>query len=219
MLRQTTMKCARTFTLIATLFVSGSALGDDNNQDGTAIFAGGCFWCMEPPFDALDGVLATTSGYTGGHVDNPSYEEVVREQTGHREVVMVRYDPAVISYQQLLEVFWRNIDPVDAGGQFCDRGFSYSSAIFVANAAQRQAAEDSLAKLKASERFSGQTIVTPIIGASTFWEAEQYHQSYYRKNPVRYRYYRYRCGRDERLKSLWGGEEQLNLFRPESLPE
>lgn len=198
------MKYLQITLLFAALLLTGVALSDDNRDLRTAIFAGGCFWCMEPPFDALDGVLSTTSGYTGGHVENPSYEEVVREQTGHREVVKVRFDPDRVSYAQLLEVFWRNIDPLDDGGQFCDRGFSYSSAIFVADDHQRLAAEQSLADLQTSERFSGQTLVTPIIDASRFWVAEEYHQNYYRKNPVRYRYYRYRCGRDQRLEELWG---------------
>lgn len=204
MLREAAMKSVHFVLLIATLLLSAVAVGGDQEEQQTAIFAGGCFWCMEPPFDAMDGVLSTTSGYTGGHVENPSYEQVVREQTGHREVVKVRYDPDRVSYQALLEVFWRNIDPLDDGGQFCDRGFSYSPAIFVADEKQRQAAEQSLAELKASGRFAGKRIVTPIIDASRFWRAEEYHQGYYRKNPVRYRYYRYRCGRDQRLEELWG---------------
>lgn len=170
-----------------------------------ATFAGGCFWCMEPPFEKLDGVLSVTSGYTGGKKTNPTYEEVSSGGTGHLESVEILFDPAKVSYEQLLEVFWRNVDPTDGGGQFCDRGEQYRTAIFVHDAAQRSAAEASKAALDAAKRLPG-PVVTPILAASAFYPAEEYHQDYWKKNPLRYRYYRGGCGRDERLKELWGSE-------------
>jgi len=166
-----------------------------------ATFAGGCFWCMEPPFDKLPGVRSTTSGYTGGHVPNPSYEMVSDGNTGHVEAVEVLYDPAQISYAQLLDVFWHNVDPLSGDGQFCDRGPTYVSAIFYRDDEQRRLAEDSKRKLEG--RFS-QPIVTKILPAAAFYPAEEYHQGYYKKNPIRYTFYRSRCGRDARLTSLWG---------------
>jgi peptide-methionine (S)-S-oxide reductase len=169
----------------------------------TAIFAGGCFWCMEPPYDKLDGVSSTTSGFIGGHLENPTYKQVTTGTTGHAEAVRVIYDPAKVSYAQLLEVFWRNIDPLDAGGQFCDRGSPYRSGIFYLSEAQKIAAEASLKKLEASGRFD-QPIVTELTAATTFYPAEDYHQNYYQRNPLRYRYYRSGCGRDKRLNELWG---------------
>ncbi len=168
-----------------------------------ATFAGGCFWCMEPPFDALDGVVATISGYTGGAVPDPSYEQVSAGGTGHAEALRVVYEPARISYARLLEVFWRNIDPVTANRQFCDGGEQYRSAIFVHDDEQVRAANVSLEALSASGRLPG-PIVTEIAKASAFYAAEDYHQDYYRKNPVRYQFYRFNCGRDERLTELWG---------------
>lgn len=170
-----------------------------------ATFAGGCFWCMEPPFEKLDGVLSVTSGYTGGKKTNPTYEEVSSGGTGHLESVEILFDPAKVSYEQLLEVFWRNVDPTDGGGQFCDRGEQYRTAIFVHDAAQRSAAEASKAALDAAKRLPG-PVVTPILAALAFYPAEEYHQDYWKKNPLRYRYYRGGCGRDERLKELWGSE-------------
>jgi peptide-methionine (S)-S-oxide reductase len=169
----------------------------------TATFAGGCFWCMEPPFDHTPGVVSTVSGYTGGQKDNPTYEEVSEGGTGHAESVQVMYDPTRVSYQKLLDVYWHNVDPVDAGGQFCDRGNQYRTAIFYHDAEQKRLAEASKAALERSGRFK-QPIVTQIVAASKFYPAEEYHQNYYQKNPLRYKYYRYRCGRDERLKELWG---------------
>lgn len=166
-----------------------------------AIFAGGCFWCMEPPYDELEGVLDTTSGYTGGHTANPSYRSVTSGNTGHYEAVKVTYDPDKIDYAQLLEVFWRNIDPLDAGGQFCDRGSSYRTAIFVDNEAQERLARDSKARI--AEQLD-QPVATKILPAGDFYPAEDYHQDYYQKNPLRYKYYRHRCGRDQRLEELWG---------------
>lgn len=169
-----------------------------------ATFAGGCFWCMEPPFDELDGVVATISGYTGGTVPDPGYEQVSAGGTGHAEAVRVLYDPARVSYDRLLEVFWRNIDPVTANRQFCDAGEQYRSAIFVHDDAQARAAEASRDALAKSGRVAG-PIVTEIVQAAAFYPAEDYHQDYYRKNPVRYKFYRFNCGRDERLRELWGG--------------
>ena len=171
------------------------------NGQAVAIFAGGCFWCMEPPFDALDGVLSTTSGYTGGSVPDPSYEQVSEGGTGHVEAVRVVFDPERVSYAQLLEVFWHNVDPLDDGGQFCDRGPTYRSEIFVADAEQRRLAEES--RREVGERL-GRPVVTQIRDAGPFYPAEEYHQDYYRKNPIRYRFYRSRCGRDARLEALWG---------------
>ncbi|HEU6437311.1 MAG TPA: peptide-methionine (S)-S-oxide reductase MsrA [Nitratidesulfovibrio sp.] len=170
----------------------------------TAVFAGGCFWCMEKPFDLLDGVLETTSGYTGGNVDSPTYKQVSSGLTGHAEALRVTYDPAKVTYEALLDVFWRNVDPLDADGQFCDRGGQYRSAIFVADPAQRSAAE---ASKKAIEARLGKPVATGIEEASTFWPAEDYHQDYYRKNPIRYAYYRSGCGRDRRLEQVWGAEK------------
>ncbi len=170
-----------------------------------ATFAGGCFWCMEPPFDALPGVQSTVSGYMGGEVDDPTYEAVSRGGTGHAEVVQVTYDDTQVSYDELLAVYWRNIDPLDAGGQFCDRGDSYRTAIFVHDEAQARAARASKAELEASGRFDA-PIVTPIVEAGDFWPAESYHQNYYLEHPLRYKYYRWRCGRDARLQALWGEE-------------
>ncbi|MCK7593625.1 peptide-methionine (S)-S-oxide reductase MsrA [Pseudomarimonas salicorniae] len=174
--------------------------------EARAIFAGGCFWCMEPPYDKLDGVLSTTSGYIGGHVENPTYEQVSSGRSGHIEAVEVRYDPTKISYARLLEVFWRNIDPVAVNRQFCDGGPQYRSAIFPLDAGQRTAAEASLKALAESGRFDA-PIATEILDATRFYPAEDYHQDYYIKNPVRYRYYRYACGRDARLEALWGKAE------------
>ncbi len=168
-----------------------------------ATFAGGCFWCMEPPFDALDGVVATISGYTGGTVPNPTYEQVSAGGTGHAEALRVIYDPTRISYERLLEVFWHNIDPVTADRQFCDGGTQYRSAIFVHDADQAAAAKASLAALSAGGTLPG-PIVTEINEAAAFYPAEDYHQDYYRKNPVRYEFYRFNCGRDDRLQALWG---------------
>ncbi|WP_332674586.1 peptide-methionine (S)-S-oxide reductase MsrA [Aromatoleum sp.] len=181
-------------------------------QRATAVFAGGCFWCMEPPFDKLDGVISTTSGYTGGNVANPTYKAVSSGGTGHFEAIRIEYDPKKISYEQLLETFWPNIDPTDAGGQFCDRGNQYRAAIFYADEAQRVTSERSREALAANKPFP-QPIVTEIVPASTFYPAEEYHQDYYLKNPLRYKFYRHGCGRDRRLESLWGdtagnGEKQ-----------
>jgi peptide-methionine (S)-S-oxide reductase len=169
-----------------------------------AVFAGGCFWCMEPPFDQTKGVISVTSGYSGGKKANPTYKEVSSGGTGHYEVIEVLYDPAVVSYSQLLGVFWRQIDPLDNEGQFCDKGPHYRSGIFVSNPEERVQAEQSKAELQKSARFSKQKIVTEVMDASVFYPAEEYHQKYYQKNPIRYKYYRTSCGRDKRLEQVWG---------------
>jgi peptide-methionine (S)-S-oxide reductase len=194
-----------------TLAAAAGALAQQESsvmaKDGQAVatFAGGCFWCMEPPYDKLDGVTATISGYTGGSKVDPTYEEVSAGGTGHTEAVEITYDPAKVSYEQLLEVFWRNVDPLDAGGQFCDRGSQYRTGIFVHDEEQRRLAEASKQALADSGRFE-QPIVTEIEAAGDFYPAEDYHQDYYEKNPVRYKFYRWNCGRDARLAELWGEE-------------
>lgn len=187
------------------LFVCSNALAAEQQPaTETAIFASGCFWCTESDFQDLPGVVSAVSGYTGGNVENPNYKQVTRGGTGHREALQVKFDPEKISYQQLLEVFWNNVDPLDDGGQFCDRGDSYRSAVFVTNEQQRQWAESSKQQRQAQ---LGDEIVTPILPASTFYPAEDYHQDYYQKNPLRYKFYRYNCGRDARLEAL---QQQLN---------
>jgi peptide-methionine (S)-S-oxide reductase len=169
----------------------------------TAIFAGGCFWCVETDFDKVEGVTDTQSGYTGGWLTSPSYRDVVKEDTGHYEAVKVTYDPARVSYETLVDHFFRHVDPTDAGGQFCDRGDSYRTAIFVADPAQKATAEAVKTRLDRTATLPG-PIVTPILDAQTFWPAEAYHQNYAYKNPVSYRFYRFNCGRDARVKAVWG---------------
>ena len=169
-----------------------------------AVFAGGCFWCMESDFEKLPGVTNVISGFTGGTLENPTYHG---DHTGHYEAVQVTYDPAKVSYQQLLDHYWVNIDPFDASGQFCDKGPSYRSAIFVASDAQRKLAEAS--RMKVTERFPNRQVVTPVLEASVFYPIkgeESYHQDYYKNNPVRYKLYRWNCGRDQRLKDIWGDD-------------
>ena len=190
---------ARVLVVIGAL-VAGGAAAQGNAK---ATFAGGCFWCMEPPYDKLPGVLSTTSGYMGGTKRFPTYEEVSTGTTGHTEVVQVVYDPAKVSYEKLLEVFWRNIDPTVRDQQFCDVGSQYRTAIFYHDEEQKRLAEASKAALEKSKPFKA-PIVTPVQAAGEFWAAEDYHQDYYKKNPVRYKYYRTGCGRDDRLKQLWG---------------
>lgn len=168
-----------------------------------ATFAGGCFWCREHPFDEVDGVVSVTSGYTGGHTVNPTYEQVCAGETGHAEGVEVVYDPARVTYSKLLEIFWHNIDPTVKNRQFCDVGTQYRSAIFYHDEEQRRLAEDAKTALERSGRFPS-TLATQLTAASTFYPAEEYHQHYYKKNPLRYRYYRTSCGRDRRLEELWG---------------
>ena len=192
-------------SLLVMSVVAGAAMlaAEEPPTSAVATFAGGCFWCMEPVFDALDGVLSTTSGYTGGTLRNPTYEEVSSGSTGHTEAIQIRYDPARVSYERLLDVYWRNIDPTVENRQFCDRGTQYRTAVFFHDEPQRQAAEKSRAELDSSGAFAV-AIATDIVAAGPFYPAEDYHQDYYRKNPVRYSYYRTGCGRDARLKQLWG---------------
>ena len=168
-----------------------------------ATFAGGCFWCVEEAFDQVRGVVSTTSGYTGGRTPDPSYEEVSAGATGHAEAVRVVYDTGVTSYPKLLDAFWRNVDPTDGGGQFCDRGDSYRSAIFTHGEEQARLAQESKRALDASGRFD-EPIATAVVPAGPFYPAEEYHQDYYRKNTVRYRFYKFNCGRKARLDDLWG---------------
>jgi peptide-methionine (S)-S-oxide reductase len=187
--------------IIASLLCLASVGAADAQELAKATFAGGCFWCMEPPFDALDGVVSTTSGYTGGHTANPTYEQVSAGKTGHAEAVEIVYDPRKVTYTRLLEVFWRNIDPLTANAQFCDTGSQYRAVIFVHDATQRRLAEAS--KDAVAQRLQ-KPIVTEITAASQFWPAEEYHQDYYKKNPIRYKFYRTSCGRDRRLEAIWG---------------
>jgi peptide-methionine (S)-S-oxide reductase len=184
----------------AVLPMTPAAAGAQPATRATAMFAGGCFWCMEPPFDQLAGVLSTTSGYAGGRVKNPTYEQVSRGGTGHAEVVQVIYDPSKITFAQLLETFWRNVDPFDGGGQFCDRGDQYRSAVFYASEDEKRLAEAS--RKKVQEQF-GRTVVTEILAAAPFYAAEGYHQDYYKKNPLQYKFYSWNCGRAQRLETIW----------------
>ncbi|MBX9740837.1 MAG: peptide-methionine (S)-S-oxide reductase MsrA [Beijerinckiaceae bacterium] len=171
--------------------------------EATAVFAAGCFWCLESDMDKVKGVVSTTSGYAGGKLANPTYQQVSAGRTGHTEVVKVVYDPNIVTYKQLLHVFWRNVDPLTANAQFCDQGSQYRGAIFYGNAEEKKLAEESRAEI--AGRFD-KPIVTEIAPAATFYPAEDYHQDYYQKNPVKYKYYRYSCGRDRRLQELWGAE-------------
>ncbi len=196
------MKKASSVTL-ATALASAMALAIDAAaaEQKTAIFAGGCFWCMEEAFDAVPGVVETISGYTGGEVDNPTYKQVSSGDTGHYEAVEVKYDSAKVSYEQLLETFWRNVDPFDARGQFCDKGSQYLSAIFVADEEERALAEatkaDAAARLK-------KPVVTEILPQQTFYAAEEGHQNFHLTNSARYKYYKFGCGRAQRLQEVWG---------------
>lgn len=184
------------------LMLAAAVSGADKaaSQLHTAVFAGGCFWCMEKPYEELDGVVSAVSGYSGGHVPNPSYEQVSAGGTGHREVVQITYDPSRISYERLLEVFWHNIDPFDAAGQFCDHGMQYTAAIFYGTEDEKRAAEASRQRV---EKQFGQPVVTKIIPSAEFYRAEDYHQDFYRTHSIKYRFYRWNCGRDARLKALW----------------
>ena len=180
-------------------------LEDPPARVATAVFAGGCFWCVEADFDKVDGVLETISGYTGGTVDKPTYKQVTYGETGHYEAVKVTYDPAKVSYDELADYFVRRIDPTDAKGQFCDKGDSYRSAIFVSGQGERAAAEGALTD---AGDVLGKTIATKVLPAATFWPAEEYHQDYYIRSAVKYGYYRKACGRDARLEQLWGKAEK-----------
>ncbi len=204
------MSKLKLITAAAVVLAAGYAAAQTSDSeaqgaDGTravATFAGGCFWCMEPPYDELDGVHSTTSGYIGGDTEDPTYEQVTSGTTGHYEAVRVEYDPSVVSYEKLLDVFWHNIDPLDDGGQFCDRGDQYRTAIFYHDERQRELAEESKRELAENETLPGE-IVTEIIPATEFYAAEEYHQDYYEKNPLSYRFYKFTCGREARLEELW----------------
>lgn len=192
-------------TLCGSAFAQTAPTPASPGVTASAIFAGGCFWCMEPPFDKVSGVVSTTSGYTGGTKANPTYEEVSAGKTGHTEAVKIVYDPTKVTYEKLLTVFWRNHDPLTANAQFCDHGNQYRAGIFYGNDEEKRLAEASKTTLQKSGRFS-KPIVTEITAASAFYPAEDYHQDYYQKNPIRYKFYRSRCGRDARLQELWGAE-------------
>ena len=201
-----TVSSLKSLLAIAAIFlilVGAAQAAQSRGGTATATFAGGCFWCMEPPYDELDGVIATISGYIGGTKKNPTYEEVSAGTTGHTEAVQITYEPKKISYEKLLEVFWRNIDPLTANAQFCDQGSQYRSGIFYHDESQKKLAEAS--KKRIQRRFK-QPVVTEIVRAAEFYPAEDYHQDYYKKNPIRYKIYRYGCGRDQRLEELWGDE-------------
>ncbi len=196
-------------SLLRALFVfaafgAAPVLAADEERE-VAIFAGGCFWCVESDFDTVPGVLTTVSGYTGGLLIDPTYRQVTAGGTGHREAVKIEYDPKTVTYETLLEIFWRSVDPTDAGGQFCDRGQSYETAIFAVSPEQQAAAEASKKKLEESGVLD-KPVVTPIAQAGEFYPAEDYHQDYYKKNPVRYKVYRFRCGRNARVEAVWGEE-------------
>lgn len=190
------------FSALFILLFSTLLYAAPNPQTAIATFAGGCFWCTQADFDKVPGVVETIVGYTGGHVKDPTYQQVSHGETGHYESVQIIYNPNKVSYQQLLSVFWHNIDPTDAKGQFCDIGSSYRAAIFYNNNEQKKLAIGSKQQLIKSGRF--RQMVTEILPAKPFYLAEEYHQKYYQKNPVKYKYYRYTCGRDQRLKQLWG---------------
>ncbi|MDH3992043.1 MAG: peptide-methionine (S)-S-oxide reductase MsrA [Gammaproteobacteria bacterium] len=187
----------RRLTLLLSTFLFSVPLSWADSA--TAVFAGGCFWCMESDYQDREGVIDVVSGFTGGTLQNPTYSG---NHAGHFEAVKITYDPAVVSYQQLLDQFWVSIDPFDDKGQFCDKGFSYRSAIFPGNAAERALAEAS--KVEVQKRFADAVVYTEIRDASEFWPVEEYHQDYYLKNPLRYKYYRWNCGRDQRLEQIWG---------------
>ena len=191
--------------LLSTTYASGAETRSSvsENKLEKATFAGGCFWCMQPPFDKLDGVISTTVGYCGGKEKNPTYKQVSAGNTGHAEAVEIVYDPSRVSYAELLNVFWMNIDPTQENGQFADIGAQYRTAIFYYNEEQKRLAEASKKELKNTGRFS-KKIVTEIVSATPFYRAEEYHQDYYKKNPLRYKIYRYRSGRDDYLVRKWG---------------
>lgn len=199
------MRTALIGLVLALVAYSASAQDEapasESGERAVAVFAGGCFWCTESDFDKVPGVLSTTSGYTGGRVENPTYEQVSSGSTGHIESVRVAYDPRRVSYAALVDHFFRTIDPLDGGGQFCDRGSQYRSAIFVANEQERRVVEG--IKVKLAEALS-KPIATDILPAARFYPAEAYHQDYYKKNPIRYKFYRHNCGRDARVEKVWG---------------
>jgi peptide-methionine (S)-S-oxide reductase len=209
------MRLMPLFALVSSIFLTGVSVAQTAAlplaKTERAIFAGGCFWCMEQPFDVLNGVVSTTSGYIGGKKESPTYNEISAGTTGHTEAVEIVYDPSKVSYKQLLEVFWVNIDPVAKDQQFCDIGTQYRSGIFYLNDEQKKLALESKESLNKGQAFGtakpvgfSKGVVTEVTEATKFWSAEAYHQDYYLKNPIRYKGYRYNCGRDARLKTLWG---------------
>ena len=188
---------------------SATDLPSEETRLETAIFAGGCFWCTEADFDKVDGVISTISGYTGGTVEEPTYKQVTRGDTGHYEAVKISYNPQQVSYEELVEYYFRTIDPTDPRGQFCDKGSSYRTAVFVSGERERTIAETEIEMITHSGQLPG-PVVTKVLDASEFWPAESFHQNYYRTNPIRYKFYREGCGRDERLKKLWGEDAAIN---------
>ncbi len=201
--------------MLAAMIGSGALAADKMAASGEqriATFAGGCFWCVESDFDNVPGVLRTISGYTGGHLKDPTYKDVSAGGTGHREAVRIFFDPKKVTYTALLNIFWRSVDPTDAGGQFCDRGESYETAIFANSAEQRRLAEASKRKLQHSGALN-RPIVTPIETAGRFYPAEDYHQDYYKKSPLRYKLYRFGCGRDKRIRDLWGEDAHKGIAK------
>ncbi len=196
------MPMIRIFVLLLAAMGVALAQSESTSQRAVAVFAGGCFWCVEADFDKVPGVISTTSGFIGGKVENPSYSQVVTGTTGHTEAVEVVFDPSKVTYQKLLDVFWRNHDPLAKDRQFCDSGPQYRAGIFYQNDEQRRLAEDS--KKAAQAKFAPRMVHTEVTKAGPFYKAEDYHQDYYEKNPIRYKFYRFNCGRDQRLEELWG---------------
>ena len=185
------------------IVVPSGSYADDTSQQAKATFAGGCFWCMEEAFEKVEGVVSAISGYTGGQVENPTYEQVSAGGTGHTESIEVTYDPSKVTYTQLLDVFWRNVDPTTPNAQFCDHGNQYRTAIFYHDENEKQLIDESRQRIESSKNFP-ESIVTEIAPASVFYPAEDYHQDFYTKNPIRYKFYKWNCGRSQRLEQLWG---------------
>ena len=208
----TALRAALAVFLLGMAIGTSSQANADEDELEVAVFAGGCFWCVESDFDTVPGVVRTVSGYTGGLLIDPTYEQVTAGGSGHFEAVQIFYDPKQVTYAELLEVFWRSVDPTDDGGQFCDRGDSYKTAIFATSPEQQREAEASKRRLEESGVL-GQPIVTPVKTAGPFYPAEGYHQDYYKKNPIRYKLYRYGCGRDARVKQLWGDQAHRGIAK------
>ena len=192
-----------TLVIGALIVMPHGSSAHDHSQYAKATFAGGCFWCMEEAFENVEGVVSVISGYTGGQMENPTYEQVSAGGTGHTESIEVTYDPTKVTYKGLLDVFWRNVDPTTPNAQFCDHGSQYRTAIFYHNETQKQLIDESRERIETSKTFP-EAIVTEIVPASAFYIAEAYHQDFYTKNPIRYKYYKWNCGRTRRLEQLWG---------------
>lgn len=197
--------CATVVALSAAFWLNGTPAQSTDGDTAVATFAGGCFWCTEADFDKVEGVISTTSGFIGGHKKDPSYKEVSSGGTGHTEAVEIRYDPSKVTYEELLDVFWVNHDPTTNTRQFCDKGRQYRPGIFYHNAEQKRLAEEAKREVEKNHSFP---VVTEITEATEFYPAEEYHQNYYEKNPIRYKFYRYSCGRDARLEELWGKQDE-----------